>query len=198
MRMPLVLLISGASALIYEVVWSRLLQIIFSTTVYAASTIFSIFLFGFSAGSFIVKKYHHVLSGREIRVLYWTQIFLGIYGIAIIFLINFTSFVYSFLPSWYLLRFFLVLAIIFPPSVIFGAAWPIMMSYGTDGLSKPGRRIGNLYYINSIGSASGALMSGFLLIPMFGFRLTSIIAAALNFFAAIVLFKIEKEKAHGK
>lgn len=55
--MLLVFSLSGAAALIYEIVWSRSLQFIFGSTIQTASAIFSAFLLGFSLGILSVQKY---------------------------------------------------------------------------------------------------------------------------------------------
>ena len=49
-------MISGMTALIYEVVWTRPLQLIFGSTVYAVSTIVTTFLAGFAIGSYSFRN----------------------------------------------------------------------------------------------------------------------------------------------
>ena len=59
--------ISGFTALVYEVVWSRPLQLIFGSTIYAVSTILTTFFIGFALGSFIFRN----ISDKTKEVLWW-------------------------------------------------------------------------------------------------------------------------------
>ena len=48
--------LSGMAALIYEVVWSRQLTLIFGTTLYGISTVLAVFMAGLALGSFILGR----------------------------------------------------------------------------------------------------------------------------------------------
>lgn len=48
--------LSGLSALVYEVVWLRKLELVFGTTTYAVSTVLAVFFTGLAAGSFLFGK----------------------------------------------------------------------------------------------------------------------------------------------
>ena len=52
----LAFMISGMTALIYEIVWARPLQLIFGSTIYAVSTILTTFFIGFAFGSYIFRN----------------------------------------------------------------------------------------------------------------------------------------------
>ena len=47
---------SGASALIYQVLWLRKLGLVFGVTVYAASTVWASFMFGLAVGSLLAGR----------------------------------------------------------------------------------------------------------------------------------------------
>lgn len=183
--------LSGAAALIYEVVWSRLLQTIFGSTVYTASAIFATFLLGFSIGAFSLRKKAES-SDRPLRFLALVEISIGIYGILIIFIIKFMSKIYIFLPSFLIIRLILSFIVLLPPTILFGAVWPFINKYYIKDIKRLGKGTGNLYSINSIGSALGAFASGFIFIPFLGFKTTSIIAASMNIIAGLLLIKLEQ------
>lgn len=48
-----VFFLSGASALIYEVVWTRLLALVLGVTLYAISAVLASFMAGLALGSFV-------------------------------------------------------------------------------------------------------------------------------------------------
>src|SRR6185437_13708716 len=65
---PLILFFcSGVSALIYQVLWLRLLGLIFGVATYAASTVWASFMAGLAIGSFGAGR----LADRVRRPLMW-------------------------------------------------------------------------------------------------------------------------------
>jgi len=186
--------LSGAAALIYEVVWSRLLQVIFGCTVYTASTIFAAFLLGLSIGSFLFRK----IADETKQPLFYLalfEVFIGLYGIGIIYLFKLLSWLYLFLPSLLIIKLVLCLIVLLPPTILFGAVWPFINRYYINDVRKLGSGTGNLYSANSIGSAFGAFAGGFIFVPFLGFRTTSIIAALLNIAAGLLLIIVWKKES---
>ena len=59
--------VSGTSALIYQVLWLRLLGLVFGVTVYAASTVWAVFMAGLAIGSLAGGR----LADRVKRPLVW-------------------------------------------------------------------------------------------------------------------------------
>jgi MFS family permease len=59
--------LSGASALTYQLLWMRVLGLIFGVTVYAASTVWASFMAGLAVGSVIAGR----LADRAKRPLLW-------------------------------------------------------------------------------------------------------------------------------
>src|SRR5687768_2593355 len=60
-------LLSGTSALIYQVLWLRLLGLVFGVTVYAASTVWAVFMAGLAIGSYTGGR----VADRVKRPLVW-------------------------------------------------------------------------------------------------------------------------------
>src|SRR6185436_20708904 len=59
--------LSGASALTYQLLWLRMLGLIFGVTVYAASTVWASFMAGLAIGSVVAGR----LADRVRRPLVW-------------------------------------------------------------------------------------------------------------------------------
>jgi spermidine synthase len=178
--------LSGMSSLIYEVVWSRMLQIFFSTTISTTSAIFAIFLLGFGAGAYLWRNRSAKNGLKSLRNI---QFLLGAYGIGIIFLIPLTSSLYTLLPDSFLIRFGLSMILVLPPALLLGATWPLVnrIYVQHDHTKKHTKDIGNLYFLNSLGAALGAFISGFVLIPLIGLSESSFFAACLNLTSAVLL-----------
>jgi len=189
---PIVFGLSGMAALIYEVVWSRLLQTIFGSTVYSTSTIFAAFLLGFSIGAFLFRKIADT-TNRPLFFLSLIEILIGLYGILIIFIFEIILKIYIYLPSSLIVRIILFFIVLLPPTILFGAIWPFINKYYIKDSDKIGSGTGSLYSINSIGSALGAFASGFIFVPMFGFKISSVIAGCLNIISGILLIILKRE-----
>src|SRR5260370_423612 len=56
-----------------------------------------------------------------------------------------------------------------------------------------GMRVSQLYWVNTFGALTGTLISGFILLPAFGLRLTAGVAVALNLIAGLLASRIAKE-----
>ena len=79
-------MISGMSALIYEVVWARQLQLIFGSTIYAVSTILTTFFVGFAFGAFIIRNYAD-RTENPLKIFGLLQLGIGLYGLIILLII---------------------------------------------------------------------------------------------------------------
>ena len=177
--------ISGATALIYEIVWSRLLQTIFVSTLYSTSTIFAAFLLGVSIGAFALRS-HADTTQQPLVQLTLIEIAIGLYGIFNTTIFSAVNTVYLTLPPNDFITLLFFFTILLPPTILFGASWPVVNSL----IIGPGtveRSSAALYSISSLGSALGAFNSGFLLVPVIGFKTTSAIAGVNNIGAGLLL-----------
>ena len=178
--------ISGATALIYEIVWSRLLQPIFGSTLYSTSTLFAAFLLGFSIGAFALRN-HADTTKQPLVQLALIEIAIGLYGIFITNIFSAINTVYLSLPPNNLITLLLLFTILLPPTILFGAIWPFVNSLI---IREPGtvrRSSAALYSISSLGSALEAFASGFIfLVPVLGFKTTSALAGIINISARLL------------
>ena len=177
--------ISGFTALIYEVVWSRSLQLIFGSTIYAVSTILTTFFIGFALGSYLFRNLADSYN-NPVRLFAVIQIGIGIYALIILWLFKAIVPLYLALTIP-VLRFLLLFLILILPATLFGAIWPIVNKayINTD---KIGKDSGKLYSWNSLGSFLGPLAAGFILIPLIGIIETSFLVSLINISLGIIIF----------
>ncbi len=194
--------LSGLSALIYEVVWMRLLSLTFGTTVFAVSTVLTAFMAGLALGSFVFGKFVDRTSISPIKLYLILEICIGIFGLASPFLFNAVEVVYMplvrhFFDSFYLFsifRFFIVFLIVLTGTAIMGATLPVLSKFFVSKTEDAGLVVGRLYGINTFGAVVGTFTAGFFLIPYLGVWSTLLIAVALNLligFGIYFLFKGE-------
>jgi len=178
--------ISGASALIYELIWSRELQLVFGATTYTASAVFATFLLGFSLGAFITRKRSETTKS-PLKDIANIEIAIGVYGILLTLAFNILPEIIREIPNLQIIKITLTTLILIIPTTLFGAIWPIIHKASVQDIEKLGRKTGQLYSSNSLGSALGVLAAGFILIPLLGIQLTALVAGITNISIGMVI-----------
>jgi spermidine synthase len=178
---------SGACGLLYQIVWTRKLVLLFGTTSYAVSTVLSIFFLGLAIGSIWGGR----LADKHERPLHLYGIFeiiIGIWALAFILFINTgESIAVSILkavgPSYALgiaVRGVMAGLFLIVPVTLMGATLPLLGRFVTAHRPVQGLRLGGLYSVNTFGAVTGCLATGFLLLATFGYTKTTLIGAAIN------------------
>ena len=203
---------SGASALIYEVVWVRVFANVFGNTIYSASIVTAVFMLGLGIGSYGTgvladRRYAASLApsaveGRPDSMLYVfasLELAIGLLGFVISILLphlgELSASVSSYTrgaDGWYVLssssyavRTAIAVALLMPVTMLMGGTLTVLIRHllrrGAD-LSGP--RLGLLYGINTLGAATGCLLTDFALVPAYGLRAAQMTAVALNLLTA--------------
>ena len=184
---------SGASALIYQVLWLRKLGLVFGVTVYAASTVWASFMFGLAVGSLYAGR----IADRLRRPLVWfgaAEAAIGLSALATPFLLTWLQGVYASLypslphslPAITAARFLIALAVLVVPTVLMGATLPLVVKSSYFRASDLGQRMGLLYATNTCGAIAGTLFSGLYLIPAHGIQTAFVVAASMNLAVAAI------------
>ena len=215
-------LFSGITALIYEVVWTRMLTLAFGHTVYSVSIVLAAFMTGLGLGSYfsghaIDHSYGEKIyldgnkSDKDLSEDLGTSSLLLVYGwieILLFFLCSIISlilFKFSTVYSW--LSFFipdfwaiqnvvkclLAFVLMSVPAFLMGATLPIISKYYITCKTTLDSRLGVIYGINTLGAAFGCLLAGFFLIANFGVLQTVLGAALLNLFVGVSAIRIYQE-----
>ncbi len=198
----LLFFLSGLSSLIYQVVWTRELVLVFGGTTFATSTVLAIFMGGLALGSYLAGRYTDRIE-RPLRIYGILEGIIG--GWALIAPILFAAVTPVYAVVWQhthasllalsLLRFAASCLILLVPTTCMGATLPILAKFVTSALETVGKQVGRLYALNTFGAICGALLGGFILLPQCGLTLATIIAAAINFLltATAMLQKQQKQ-----
>ena len=197
---------SGFSSLIYQVVWTRHLTLIFGSTTFATATVLAVFMGGLALGSYCAGR----VADKVARPFLWYGILEGIIGIwalAVPILLDIS--VSSYRVIWELthfdffafslLRLALAAMILLLPTTLMGATLPLLSKYVTTSLDTVGDKVGSIYAINTLGAVCGAAQSGLILLPSLGLSATTLIAAGLNvLLCLIVLYVSAKQEGQEK
>ena len=197
-----IFIFSGFSGLIYESVWSHYLKLMLGHAAYAQTLVLAIFMGGMALGAWLASHY----SQRWDNLLLNYAIAEGVIGLmGLTFHWLFTTLLDSLYLNWIpalndpgtinTLKWSLAALLILPQSILLGATFPLM-SAGIIRLypDTPGATLGMLYFTNSLGAATGVLVSVFVLIPAVGLPGTIMAAGILNILLAIVVWGITKER----
>ncbi len=190
---------SGVAGLVYQVVWTRMLTQIFGNTTYAIATVLSAFMAGLAIGSYLFGKIAD--RGKNDFLLYGIlEAGVGIYGFAVPWLFMLAQKLYGpifglnqthpFLFNLVLFALSFVLLVF--PTLLMGATLPVLSRFYVRSFAQFGRRVGDLYAINTLGAVIGCGAAGFLLIPTLGMRTTVYLAAIVNLVIALLIVLVDR------
>ncbi|HLG14826.1 MAG TPA: fused MFS/spermidine synthase [Blastocatellia bacterium] len=189
---------SGMSGLVYQVVWVRELVLVFGATTFAVSTVLTAFMGGLALGSYYFGRSSWKIT-RPLRAYGLLEIGIGIWGFAVPFILAILPNIYRTLWQWELsffalsiIRFLLAALVLIVPTALMGATLPVLSSHFARDFTRIGLRVGTLYSLNTFGAVVGALITGFVLIPLLGMRATTATAASINLLLGIVALYVSR------
>ncbi len=197
--------VSGASGLIYEVVWFRLLSLSFGVSVYAASAVLTAFMGGLALGSWVfgrIAARRRRVGRAESTAATLLRLF-ALLQAGVAFFAFATPSLFAGLTDLYVwiarhmqpeplmynaARTALATLALVPPTFLMGGTLPVLAHLTAARHDHRGRRVGALYAINTFGGVLGALGAGLLLIPSLGVSGSLYLGGALDLAAAGVSF----------
>jgi spermidine synthase len=199
--------VSGATGLIYEVVWTRLLTLVMGNTHYSITTVLTAFMGGLALGSYAGGK---MIDRRfnPLTAYAFLEAGIGLYCLLIPSLIDVAfpifKWIYLNLGDSYtqasLARFLVCVAILIVPATFMGATLPVLSKFVSKDEAHIGKDVGTLYSINTLGAVFGAWASAFIFMRLWGVQSTIWMAALLNLVISAVIFLVFrpplKEKGH--
>ncbi len=193
---------SGATGLIYEVLWARMLGLVFGATTLAVSTVLAAFMGGLALGSALAGRFSRVLK-RPLLVYGLMEIGIACYALLVPFLFRAIDDVYAaiwqqFHPGFFsfsIWRFILSCLILLAPTTLMGATLPVLTAALLRSSSYSANSVTRLYTCNLTGAIVGTVAAGFLLLPSFGVRRTIYIAALINIIIGVLA--VLKDRASG-
>ena len=179
--------LSGTTGLVYEVLWIRMLGLVFGHTVFAITTVLTAFMAGLGLGSFlfgrIADRHQHPLTLYGIL-----EVGIGLSCLLIplllprvedFYLALYRALHLSFL-AFSLAQFALILLLLLLPTTLMGGTLPVLSRFFVRDENTLGKRVALLYALNTFGAVLGTALAGYFLLPNFGMRGTLYLAATLN------------------
>jgi spermidine synthase len=197
----LVVALSGLTALASEVVWTRMLSLLFGATVYTFALILAVFLLGLgigsSAGSALSRR---LKSPRE--ALGWCQM-----GVCLS--MAWAAYVLSkSLPYWpidvtlvtnpwlsFQLDMVRSLWAVLPGAIFWGASFPLVLAAVASKQHDPGHLVGGVYAANTVGAIVGSIGASLFLVAWIGTQNTERVLIAISAFSALMMFALPRRGA---
>src|SRR5579884_3172691 len=204
--------LSGFAAMIYEVVWTRILTLILGSTLYSFATMLATFLMGLAIGSalfsFFLKRF-----SRPLLLLALVQ---G--GIALFAFVG--EFLFPLIPVLFFKlleifhseggilsasKFFIAGSVMLIPTLLMGGVFPLVIHLLTSGGSTESKRrdravetglgsiVGRAYAMNTVGTIVGSFAIGFILLPSLGIQKSLHVAILTNAALSLLLWMRMRE-----
>jgi spermidine synthase len=191
----LIFFLSGATGLVYEVIWVRLTGLVFGNTSHAIAVVLGAFMAGLALGSWwLGRKADRVQSALRLYGL--LEIGIGLSAALVPLAFRSLNTVYwAAAPSLQnipggngLVRFLTSFVVLLVPTFLMGGTLPVLARFFTQTVEEVQRKVGLLYALNTFGAAFGTLLAALIFIPQLGNTRTTLGIAALNL--AIGIFAI--------
>jgi spermidine synthase len=189
---------SGCAALIYEIIWFQLLQLVIGSTAVSLGVLLGTFMGGMCLGSFALPR---VVSAREhpLRVYALMELAIGLIAILVLLGVPAIGGLYAAgvgygLPG-ILLRGIVCGLCLLPPTLLMGATLPAISRWvetTPEGISW----LGFFYGGNIAGAVLGSLLAGFYLLRVHGTATATFAAVAINVTVASIAFVVARRTPH--
>lgn len=191
---------SGASALLYEVVWTRMLTLHFGATSVGLAAVLSSFMGGMALGGAALGRW----GSRVERPLL-------VYGLAELGTAATATLVPAMIAlcdgplaraygangpgfSFDALRFGVAVLALTPPTFLMGATLPVLAQALCRDRARLGELVGRAYATNTFGAMLGAFLTGFVLIHSVGMHVTLLIAVTTNASIGVVALVLSRRR----
>ena len=186
--------VSGAAALGYEVLWTRVLGVALQSTTYSFTLILTTFLCGLALGSYLYGRYFQ----KRVRLVFYfgaIQIAIGLYALGLIHFFRVlpdwaSEFTLTADAAWWhtiTLQFLVCFTVMLIPTLLLGSLFPLVSRVCSSRMEKLGGAIGSIYAVNSVGAIAGSFFAGFVLIPVIGVKHGMMVVASVNILVGLIV-----------
>ncbi len=198
---------SGMTALASEVIWTRILTLLFGATVYTFSLVLAVFLLGLGIGSALGSALGNQMARPRVA-LAWCQMLLcaAIAWAAYMLMQSLPNWPID--PSltgdpWVNMQLDLVRSLwaVLPAAILWGASFPLALASLASRGQDPARLVGGVYAANTVGAIVGSLGASLLLVAWLGSQQSQqllIIISATSAVLALVPATFDAESSKGK
>jgi len=180
-----VFILSGVSALIYQLVWQRALLMLYGSNSESVAMVVAAFLMGLGIGSLIGGWITKRPRAPLVLLFGAAELGTGAYGLVSLRLFDAVGTATALQSGW--VTGVLSFALVFLPTLLMGETLPMLVSYQVRQTGHVGGSVSRLYFVNTLGAALGAFIAARWLLGGLGMAGTVNVAAVLNACAAVLV-----------
>jgi spermidine synthase len=194
--------LSGAAALMYQVVWVRSLTLVFGGSHLAVTAVLSIFMAGLALGGYAFGR-RADRARRPLRL--YGLLELGVAAFALVFagLMKVYPAIYIALAggrdadTFYLtfVRLLFAAVALIVPTTLMGGTLPVISRVVSRQPETLRRHLSFLYGVNTLGAVLGAGLAGFVLLRLYSVSATLLVAVAVNALIGLVCLALPEAGA---
>lgn len=188
--------VSGFVAMLYEVVWTRMLALTLGSSTHAFSIMLATFIAGIAAGAWLVGRWRGLK--RTFDAFGWIELALALLLLASMLFYHLLPYGFYRLGEilarrpgnhgvYQFLQFAICFAVMFGPALLLGMTLPLATRVATSEVARTGRSVGVVFSVNTIGTVLGAALSGLVFLPLLGLAATFALGLALNLAIALAV-----------
>jgi spermidine synthase len=196
--------LSGLTALGAEVIWTRILSLLFGATVYTFSLILAVFLLGLGIGSSVGSA----IAGRISRprlALGWCQMMLCVAMAWTAYMLTQSLPYWPINPSissnpWFNFQLDVVRCLwaVLPGTIFWGASFPLALASVASGGKDPARLVGGIYAANTLGAILGSVTASLLLVVWLGSQRAQQVLVIISAVSALLMLESAAAEAEAR
>jgi spermidine synthase len=177
-----VFVISGVSALLYQLVWQRSLMMIYGSNVESCAMVVSAFMVGLGLGSLAGGTISRWRGMPLVLLFAAAELLIGLYGVCSLRLFHWLG-SYT-LRAGTLETGLWSFTLVFIPTLFMGMTLPLLVAYRVNAIGNVGQSVSWLYFVNTLGAGIGAFAAVYLFLGHLGLSGSVMAAALLNLISA--------------
>jgi spermidine synthase len=196
--LPILLLLflgSGCAALIYEIVWLQLLELVIGSSGISLGVLLGTYMGGMCLGSLLLPRF---ISPKvhPLRVYALLELGIGVIAILVLWGMPYLAGFYTGL-YWHgiFVRTLIAAVCLLPPTILMGATLPAVARF-VESTPEGVSWMGFFYGGNIAGAVVGCLVAGFFLLRIFDMPTATYLALAINVLVALIALGLARKSSH--
>lgn len=187
LAIALIFFLSGATGLVYEVLWAKYLALFLGNTSYAQAIVLATFLGGLAIGNALLGK-RADRHPAPLKLYGFLELGIALFAALSPLMLTGLGQVYLALaqvlplagPVGVGVKMLFAAIALLPPTILMGGTLPVLSRTLTTSMGALSGTVSGLYFLNSAGAVVGALAAGFWVVPTFGLDRGTMLTAFLN------------------
>lgn len=189
---------SGCAALIYEVVWFQLLQLVIGSSAVSLAVLLGTFMGGMGLGALLLPRF--VSAARHpLRVYAWLEAGIAVCGLVVLLVVPLLGHAYVALAGpgapGIALRALVCVLCLLPPTILMGATLPAIARW-VEATPRGVAWLGFFYGGNTLGAVAGCLLAGFWLLRVHDTTIATGVAVGINAAVALAALALARREPH--